>query len=51
MGTKIRKCNFEQLVGFIESKDVAVLEFQHGGLKAGQQVDISALRFAVRQYL
>ncbi len=30
MGTKIRKYNLRQLVGFIESKHVAVPEFQRG---------------------
>ena len=37
MGTKIRKYNLRQLVGFIESKHVAVPEFQRGFVwKTGQ---------------
>lgn len=38
MGTKIRKYNLKQLVGFIESKHVAVPEFQRGFVWKNSQV-------------
>jgi hypothetical protein len=38
MGTKIRKYNLKQLVGFIESKHVAVPEFQRGFVWKSNQV-------------
>ena len=38
MGTKIRKYNLKQLIGFIESKHVAIPEFQRGFVWKTNQV-------------